>query len=219
MLATATGSNVERLNFHPFMNIGIHGASVTHYQGTGRGYLVENMAKCIRFIESKTSPSRSFETFILDVMTNTSASNDIDIRSIVSHMENIRSVINPSMSELAKDLGVTRQAVYKWLAGESRPDDDMKMNYVKTLSLVADAFKEADITNSKILVKMKAFDGKSLMSLIKEGADWQGPVDLLIREAKIMNQATQAASEIQSKAAPTDTWQSSLSIPGSFTKE
>jgi DNA-binding phage protein len=219
MLVASTGSNFNRLNFQSIMGFGDSGTALTHIRGTSAGYLVENMAKCIRFFESKTSPSIIVERFMVDSYDATSASNDLDIRTIADHMENIRSVINPSMSELAKDLGVSRQAVYKWLSGESTPDDDIKMEYVKTLSLVADEFKSANITNSKILVKMKAFDGKSLMNLIKEGAEWQGPIDLLIKEAKIMNQATKASSEIPSKAVPTDSWKSSISIPGSVIQE
>ncbi|MFW8265105.1 helix-turn-helix domain-containing protein, partial [Klebsiella pneumoniae] len=37
------------------------------------------------------------------------------------------------MSELAKDLGITRQALYKWLSGENQPDDASKMQFITNL--------------------------------------------------------------------------------------
>ncbi|HBY1563971.1 TPA: hypothetical protein MI720_28245 [Klebsiella pneumoniae] len=118
------------------------------------------------------------------------------------------------MSELAKDLGITRQALYKWLSGENQPDDASKMQFITNLSNIADSFSKADINDAKLLVKMKAFDGKSLIDLVKEGADWHKPVQVLIDEAKEMNAAAVSANYVASKAKPTDGWKSSVSIPG-----
>ena len=65
-----------------------------------------------------------------------------------------------------------------------------------------------------MLAKMKAFNGRSLMDLVKEGEDWHKPVQILIDESKAMNAAAEAANFAASKAKPTDGWKSSVSIPG-----
>lgn len=61
-------------------------------------------------------------------------------------------------------------------------------------------------------MKMKAFNGRSLMDLIKEGEDWNKPVQVLIDEAKAMNAAAESTNYLASKAKPTDDWKSSISI-------
>ncbi|PAC13860.1 hypothetical protein CD006_01210 [Enterobacter sp. 10-1] len=118
------------------------------------------------------------------------------------------------MSELAKDLGITRQALYKWLSGENQPDDQSKTEFILNLSGVADAFSKACLDNVKLLIKMKAFDGRSLMDIIRNGKDWHQPVQVLIDEARAMNAAAESANFSVSKAKPTDGWKSSVSIPG-----
>ena len=47
-----------------------------------------------------------------------------DIRSAAEHLANIRQVLNPAIADLATTFGVSRQAVYKWIGGESTPEDD-----------------------------------------------------------------------------------------------
>ena len=117
------------------------------------------------------------------------------------------------MSDLAKDLGITRQALYKWLSGENQPDDPLKMQYITMLSNIADKFAAENITDAKLLIKMKAFNGFSLIDLIKRGEDWQQPVSVLVDEAKAMNAASENANFVASKAMPTNDWPASISIP------
>ncbi|CCK00847.1 FIG00644403: hypothetical protein [Cronobacter sakazakii 696] len=52
------------------------------------------------------------------------------------------------------------------------------------------------------------------MDLIKEGEDWNKPVQVLIDEAKAMNAAAESTNYLASKAKSTDDWKSSISIPG-----
>lgn len=138
---------------------------------------------------------------------------DLDIRTASQHMVNIRSVLNPAISDLAAIFDVSRQAIYKWIRGESDPEMG-NLARIQKLSRVADRFADAGIQRASALLKMKAFDGRSLLDLI--AADQLAPehLELLVSEAQAMQNAYKHSRLAQSKAAPTDDWQSSHSIPG-----
>jgi transcriptional regulator with XRE-family HTH domain len=136
-----------------------------------------------------------------------------DVRTAVQHLENIRKVINPAITDLASMLDVSRQAVYKWLGDEAQPELD-KLLKIRQLSEAADAFNSAGAAKrASALVKMKAFDGRSLMELISTGTLTSGHTDTLIKEAKAMESAYEQSKLAKSKAKPTTDWQSELSIP------
>ncbi len=88
-----------------------------------------------------------------------------DLRSASAHLANIRQVLNPAIVDLSGVFGVSRQAIYKWLGGESVPEPD-KLERIRALSLAADAFREAGITHAGQILKMKAFEGLSLLELV-----------------------------------------------------
>ncbi len=136
----------------------------------------------------------------------------VDVRTPIEHLENIRSVLNSPISELAIFFDVSRQAIYKWMAHESSPKPD-KLTRITTLSKIADAFKEAGIQRAGALLNMQAFDGQSLFDLLKSGKTCDKEVQDLINEAKIMETSYEQSGLGQSNAKPTNDWQSSISIP------
>lgn len=175
--------------------------------GTGASYPVDSYQSWRQYVQPRVQ--FAFEDNHSPVFVT-----ELDVRNVAQHLANIREVLSPSMSELAKDLGITRQALYKWLSGENQPDDQSKTEFILNLSGVADAFSKACLDNVKLLIKMKAFDGRSLMDIIRNGKDWHQPVQVLIDEARVMNAAAESANFSVSKAKPTDGWKSSVSIPG-----
>ncbi len=148
------------------------------------------------------------------VLTDTSDAVRPDIRSAVEHLANIRQVLNPAIADLAATFGVSRQAIYKWLGGESLPEPE-KFKYIHSLSLVADAFKQAGVTRGASLLKIKAFDGRSLMDLLSTNQLLPKHTQLLITEARAMDAAYNRSGLAKSKAAPSNDWRTGLSIPGS----
>ncbi|EAQ8163039.1 XRE family transcriptional regulator [Salmonella enterica] len=178
--------------------------------GTGASYPVNAYRQWRQYVQPRTQ----FAFGSIASAYAPATSPEVDVRNVAQHLANIRGVLSPSMSELAKNLGITRQALYKWLSGENQPDDASKLQFITNLSNVADSFSKAGLNDAKLLVKMKAFNGKSLVDLIKEGADWHKPVQVLIDEAKTMNAVAYSANYVASKARPTDDWKSSVSIPG-----
>jgi transcriptional regulator with XRE-family HTH domain len=142
----------------------------------------------------------------------------LDVRTAVEHIENIRSVLNPSVADLANLFDITRQAVYKWLSGDSIPEPE-KLERIEKLSRIADAINAAKISRASSLLKMKTFNGRSLMDLVKAGEDCTTHVTALIAEAKAMEASYDLSGLASSKAKPTSDWQSYVSIPGSFEQD
>jgi hypothetical protein len=137
-----------------------------------------------------------------------------DIRSAAEHLANIRQVLNPAIADLATVFGVSRQAIYKWIGEESTPEPE-KFERIRSLSLAADAFQKAEVTRAASLLKMKAFEGQSLMDLIAAGQLLPEHIQLLIAEARAMDAAYSRSGLAKSKASPSDDWRAELSIPGS----
>lgn len=148
-----------------------------------------------------------------DVQTTDADAARPDLRSAAEHLANIRQVLNPAIADLATVFGVSRQAIYKWIGGESRPEDD-KLERIRSLSLAADAFQKAGVTRASSLVKMKAFESRSLMDLVADGQLLPEHTQLLITEAHAMDAAYSSSGLAKSKAVASDDWRAELSVPG-----
>lgn len=213
MRQSMTGSYYETPGLAPFAGAIIVATSM-FLSGTGASYSVKDVNQWRGFVQPKVQFGLS------KLETHGESDNEpVDIRTISEHLSNVRDTLSPSMSELAKELGITRQALYKWLSGESQPDDIGKASYIIELSRLADRFNEAGVENAKLMSKMKAFDGLSIVDLIQRGDDWKPSVNLLIDEARQLKNAGIKANLTGSKSTPTDGWMSSVSIPGSGMKE
>jgi hypothetical protein len=137
-----------------------------------------------------------------------------DLRSASDHLGNIRQVLSPAIADLATVFGVSRQAIYKWIGEESTPETD-KFERIRALSHAADAFRDAGITRASSLLKMKAFDGRSLMDLVAADQLLPSHIQSVIAEAKAMDAAYDRSGLAKSKAKPSDDWRTEVSIPGS----
>lgn len=137
-----------------------------------------------------------------------------DLRSASDHLANIRQVLNPAIADLATVFGVSRQAIYKWISEEATPEPD-KAERVRALSLVADAFREAGVLRAPSLLKMKVFDGRSLMDLVASGELQPAHVQKLVAEARIMEAAYDRSRLTRTKAKASDDWRNEISVPGS----
>lgn len=214
MRPSMTGSCYETPGFAPSIAGAFIVASSLFLSSTGSNYSVKDVNQWRAYVQPKVQFGLSKSETNQDLESEV-----VDIRTISDHLNNVRNTLAPSMSELAKDLGITRQALYKWLSGESQPDDMQKASYIIELSRLADRFNEAGIKNAKLMSKMKAFNGMSIIDLIKRGDDWQQSVSLLVEEARSLKEAGAKANLTGSKGLATDGWMSSVSIPGSGTRE
>lgn len=136
-----------------------------------------------------------------------------DLRDASKHLANIREILNPPISELATVLGVSRQAVYKWINGDATPEPD-KLVRIQVLSRAADTFRDAGVTRMSAMLRMKAFAGRSLMDLAATDELLPEHIQLLITEAKKMDAAYDRSGLARTKAKPSDDWRAEVSIPG-----
>ena len=136
-----------------------------------------------------------------------------DGKTASEHLGNIRQVLNPAIADMATVFGVSRQAIYKWIDGEATPEPD-KFERICALSHAADAFRAAGITRASSMLKMKAFEGRSLMDLATAGQLLPPHIHSLIAEAQAMDAAYERSGLAKSKANPSDDWRSEVSIPG-----
>lgn len=137
-----------------------------------------------------------------------------DLRTAAEHLANIRQVLNPAIADLASAFGVSRQAFYKWIGGDATPEPD-KLERIRALSHAADAFRNAGISRASALLKMKAFQGRSLLDLAAMGQLLSIHVQTLITEARAMDTAYDRSGLARTKAKSSGDWQAELSIPGS----
>jgi predicted DNA-binding transcriptional regulator AlpA len=171
--------------------------------GTGSIYSIERLPEWQHHIEARAP---------IIFGKNNNPSSRIDVRTPIEHLENIRTVLNPPISELAILFGISRQAIYKWLAQDSFPEAD-KLARIVALSKIADAFKEAKIQRAGALLNMKISDGESLYDLLRTDKPYEKQLEALINESKIMEVNYQQSGLSQSNTKPTHDWLSSLSIP------
>ena len=135
-----------------------------------------------------------------------------DVRTAAQHLTNIRSVFGLPMAELGALFRVSRQSIYKWLHGAE--PDARKADQIHALSQIADQFKTSGVTRAGAVFKMKAFDGKSLYQLFKDGEQLPRNVSAVIDAARRLEADYDNSALRNSKASPNDEWRSYLSIPG-----
>ena len=175
-------------------------------KGTGSWYDINHTNEWAHHVKLRV-------TFKIDIVVSDEAIQRPDVRTPAEHIKNIRDTLRAPVADLAFIFDVSRQAVYKWISGNSTPELD-KYSRLKELSDIADKFKEEKIDRAATLIKMKTFDGRSLMDLIRTGENRNEHISALISEAKAMERSYQKSGMAKSKATATDDWLSSISIPG-----
>ena len=139
----------------------------------------------------------------------------IDTRSSSEHLSNIKEVFDVTVSWLASILDVSRQSVYKWISSRAQPEES-KAKILSDLSQAADYFRDSGVVRAGSLLKMKAFDGKSLVNLILAGENYADHVSILIAESRAAEESYRLSGLPSKTTPPTSEWQSLISIPGSI---
>ena len=116
-------------------------------------------------------------------------------------------------SDLTGLFRVSRQTIHAWLSGELTPEPD-RLNQINELRKIADAFQASGVSRAGILMKIKAFDGRSLLDLLKTGENRSEHVMALISEGKAMEASYRQSGLAASKSKSSGDWQSYFSIPG-----
>lgn len=183
------------------------GASPVIVSGTGTAYGMDRVHIWQPYLQPRIG-------LILEAGGRSMGVEKVDLRTPRQHLENIRAVLKPTVSDLAATFEVSRQAIYKWLSEESKPEVE-KLARVQALSQIADKFKTARVIRPGALLQMNAIDDRSLLDIVKSGDDWRATVDVLIDESRAMERAYARSGLAESKAKATSDWQTTQSIPAS----
>ena len=99
-------------------------------------------------------------------------------RSPADDLAQIRNVLHPAMTDLASALGVSRQAVYTWQAGNAiAPENAARL---ADLARAADVFAKEGLTATAQVLKRRISEGKNLFEIVRDGGSAQTAVHTLI---------------------------------------
>lgn len=135
-----------------------------------------------------------------------------EFRTPQEHLKNITEILNLSVSDMENIFNVTRKNIYMWIYNESIPESK-DLERLQTLSNIADIFKFSGVARPGSLLKMKSFNSKSLIDIIKSGQDWKECVNFLISESRTMELGYKNSGLFESKTKKTNDWQITHSIP------
>ena len=85
----------------------------------------------------------------------------------VADMDRIMNVFNSNISELAKMLHVSRQAIYKWKNGEGISDESAEK--LHSLARAADFFVEAGLVVTPFMLRRTVVNGQSFLEIVEHG--------------------------------------------------
>ena len=101
------------------------------------------------------------------------------IRPPIEDLKQIREVFKPSISDLGNLLGVSRQTIYNWIAGE-RPSAESS-NRLEDLAKAADLVAAHGLNTTAYLFRRRIHDGKTLMEIARNGGSAQDAARSLVR--------------------------------------
>ncbi|WP_315787011.1 MULTISPECIES: helix-turn-helix transcriptional regulator [unclassified Bradyrhizobium] len=101
--------------------------------------------------------------------------------AVNSDIEHTRSTLNLSMSELARCLGVSRQALYNWMAGGSIKPENLTKLY--ELRSAADVISAANISDLPLFIHRKLPGGRTLSEAVAMGESGEVAARALLRLA------------------------------------
>jgi transcriptional regulator with XRE-family HTH domain len=89
------------------------------------------------------------------------------IRTAAQNLYRVREVLRPSVTELASLLGVSRQALYNWQAGQ--PVAPQNEERLEQFAVAADLIDAEGLTNKPSVIRRKLARGKTFFELVREG--------------------------------------------------
>lgn len=124
------------------------------------------------------SPRQQGNSLKIYATSNEKHSADVH-RSPSENLTLIKTVLKPAVSELASSLGVSRQAIYNWLNGETISQVNAT-NKLKDLAKAAEVLDQAGVTINATLHKRKFAQGKTLMQVVESGGSAHDAALLLV---------------------------------------
>lgn len=114
--------------------------------------------------------------------------------AITSDIENIRSTLNLTMADLARCLGVSRQALYNWLDGGAiKPENLAKVMELKSAS---DVITAANLPERALFLRRKLAGGKTLLDIVAGGGSGIDAAHALVELARVETEQRGALAKL-----------------------
>lgn len=108
----------------------------------------------------------------------------------IEYLNRIEEVLQVGVSDLAKMLSVSRQAIYKWKNGDSIGDDSA--HKLEQLALAADVFVASDTEVAPFMLRRTVQNDQNFLELVQQGASAEETAKLLVKLIRIGKQETAA---------------------------
>jgi len=122
--------------------------------------------------------------------------------SPADNLEYIRTVLRTSVTDLARALGVSRQAIYDWQAG--RPIAAENVARLQDIARAADLFAREGLQATAHVMRRPIANGKNLFDLVRDGGSAETAartlIDVVRRE---LRQRENLKSRLAKRARPT----------------
>jgi transcriptional regulator with XRE-family HTH domain len=102
----------------------------------------------------------------------------VDISTAAENVDYIKTALKISTSELAKYLGVSRQAIYNWKNGGHRKIDNVSK--LENLQAAADVLVAAQVSAPSLILNRKLPGGKTVREVIAAGGDGREAAQSLV---------------------------------------
>jgi DNA-binding XRE family transcriptional regulator len=134
------------------------------------------------------------------------------VASPADDLDHIRRVLQPSVTDLAKALGVSRQAIYDWQAG--RPIAAENVARLHDIARAADLFAREGIEPTAHIMRRPIVNGENLFDIIRNGGSAEAAartlIDIVRRElkqrerlkARLANRVRPTREDFQDVGAP-----------------
>jgi DNA-binding XRE family transcriptional regulator len=108
-------------------------------------------------------------------------------------IEHIRATLNLTMSELARGLGVSRQALYNWIAGGLIKEENLAR--LNELKFAADIIAGENLPKHAFLLRRKLAGGKTLLETVAAGGSGSDAARSLVEMANVEAQQRAALAK------------------------
>jgi hypothetical protein len=155
-------------------------------------------AATIDYLKTRGSKGYALVAFDLD--------REIPVTSRVTgpadDLEQIRRVLRPSVADLARALGVSRQAIYDWQA--NRPIAAENVARVQDIARAADLFAQEGLETTPHLMRRTITGGKNFFDIVRDGGSAEGAVRTLIEIVRAeLKQREQLKARLADRTRPT----------------
>lgn len=124
------------------------------------------------------------------------------LASPADDLDHIRKVLRPSVTDLAKSLGVSRQAIYDWQAGRQIAAENVAR--LQDLARAADLFAQEGLEATAHVVRRPITNGKNLFDIIRDGGSAEAAARTLVNIVRReLQQRERLKERLTNRARPT----------------